>query len=304
MLGKKISVRKDATRRSAPYELIERIRRHFVGRVMTLAAATAFAATLSLVLLPLTTRQLELSDYGTYGLLVSIVALVGAATDGGASLLVPAHYGLASASERARLFSSLAIFTGIGASIAGLLLFILWAWQHGTFSGQVIPLAAIALSAALMPMRAITNISILIFSVTGRGPAIAAQMAVQSLVAFLSTLISLLEFRMGGTSLLVGALCGQFAALCVGLIALGHHHIFSFPSRDWLWLVASSAPTTAASGLMDGGAWFRRKRVTREHNGSACAWHFDPCAPLSWPSAGTRRYRPPQPLVQVARGGP
>ncbi len=256
MLGKKISVRKDATRRSAPYELIERIRRHFVGRVMTLAAATAFAATLSLVLLPLTTRQLELSDYGTYGLLVSIVALVGAATDGGASLLVPAHYGLASAAERARLFSSLAIFTGIGASIAGLLLIILWAWQHGTFSGQAIPLAAIALSAVLMPMRAITNISILIFSVTGRGPAIAAQMAVQSLVAFLSTLISLLEFRMGGTSLLVGALCGQFAALCVGLIALGHHHIFSFPSRDWLWLVASSAPTTAASGLMDGARGF------------------------------------------------
>ena len=128
-----------------------------MGRVMTLAAATAFAATLSLVLLPLTTRQLELSDYGTYGLLMSIVALVGAATDGGASLLVPAHYGLASASERARLFSSLAVFTGIGASIAGLFLIILWAWQHGTFSGQAIPLAAIALSAVLMPMRAITN---------------------------------------------------------------------------------------------------------------------------------------------------
>ena len=227
-----------------------------MGRVMTLAAATAFAATLSLVLLPLATRHLELSDYGTYGLLMSIVALVGAATDGGASLLVPAHYGPASASERTRLFSSLAVFTGIGASTAGLFLIILWAWQHGTFSGQAIPLAAIALSAALMPMRAITNISILIFSVTGRGPAIAAQMAVQSLVAFLSTLISLLEFRMGGTSLLVGALCGQFAALCVGLIALGHLHIFSFPSRDWLWLVASSAPTTAASGLVDGARSF------------------------------------------------
>jgi hypothetical protein len=81
-------------------------------------------------------------------------------------------------------------------------------------------------------------------------------MAVQSLVAFLSTLISLLEFRMGGTSLLVGALCGQLAALCVGLVAFGHRHIFSFPSRDWLWLVASSAPTTAASGLMDGARGF------------------------------------------------
>jgi hypothetical protein len=37
-------------------------------------------------------------------------------------------------------------------------LIILWTWQHGTFSGQAIPLAAIALSAVLMPMRAITNI--------------------------------------------------------------------------------------------------------------------------------------------------
>ena len=41
MRGKKIFVRREATRRPAPYELIERIRRHFVGRVMTLAAATA-----------------------------------------------------------------------------------------------------------------------------------------------------------------------------------------------------------------------------------------------------------------------
>ena len=238
-----------------------------MGRVMTLAAATAFAATLSLILLPLATRHLELRDYGTYGLLMSIVALVGAATDGGASLLVPAHYGLASASERARLFSSLAVFTGIGASTAGLFLIILWAWQHGTFSGQAIPLAAIALSAVLMPMRAITNLSILIFSVTGRGPAIAAQMAVQSLVAFFSTLISLLEFRMGGTSLLVGALCGQVAGLYVGLHALGRHHMFSRPSRDWLRHAAVKAPTTAASGLVEGARGFGQNALLASATG-------------------------------------
>ena len=91
-----------------------------MGRVMTLAAATAFAATLSLVLLPLTTRHLELSDYGTYGLLMSIVALVCAAADGGASLLVPTYYGPASKSERARLFTSLAAIAGMGACISGL----------------------------------------------------------------------------------------------------------------------------------------------------------------------------------------
>jgi hypothetical protein len=282
MRGKKIFVRREATRRPAPYELIERIRRHFVGRVMTLAAATAFAATLSLVLLPLATRHLELRDYGTYGLLMSIVALVGAATDGGASLLVPAHYGLASASERARLFSSLAVFTGIGASTAGLFLIILWAWQHGTFSGQAIPLAAIALSAVLMPMRAITNLSILIFSVTGRGPAIAAQMAVQSLVAFFSTLISLLEFRMGGD------LAARWRS-----VRSGRRVVCRSPrprtSPHVLPAFTRLAPARRCQGSHHGSVRLGRRRArlrskcfARERNWSARDWNFDPCAPLLW----------------------
>jgi O-antigen/teichoic acid export membrane protein len=246
-----------ASKRSfAPYEILGRIRTHFVGRVATLAAATAFSAILSVALLPLATRHLGASDYGTYGLLMSIVALVGAAADGGAGLLVPAHYGPASASERARLFVSLTVFATIGASAAGLFLIVLWTWRHNTFSDQAVPLAAIVLTAILMPMRAITNISVLIFSVTDRGPAIAAQMAIQSLVVFLSTLAALFEFTMGGTSLFIGALCGQFAAMCIGLVALGHRHLLSFPSRDWFRRAAISAPTTAASGLVDGTRGF------------------------------------------------
>ena len=241
---------------STPHEILSRIRTHLVGRVVTLVAASAFSALLSVALLPLTTQHLGVSDYGTYGLLMSIVALVGAAADGGASLLVPAHCGPASAFERAQLFVSLAVFAGIGASAAGLFLIILWTWQHNTFSYQAIPLAAIVLTAVLMPLRAITNISVLIFSVTGRGPAIAAQMAIQSLVVFLSTLAALFAFAMEGTSLFIGALCGQFAAMCIGLVALGHHHLLSFPSRDWFRRAAISTPTTAASGLVDGTRGF------------------------------------------------
>jgi len=210
-----------APKHPLPYAILGRIRAHFVGRVVTLAAATAFNAILSVALLPLATRQLGASDYGIYGLVISIVALVSAAADGGAGLLVPAHYGCASASERARLFVSLATFAGIAASAAGLLMIVPWLWHHGTFSDQSIPLAAIALSVALMPIRAITNISVMIFSVTGRGLAIAAQLAIQSLVTFLSTIVALFEFEMGGTSLFIGAFCGQFAALGVRLVALG-----------------------------------------------------------------------------------
>jgi O-antigen/teichoic acid export membrane protein len=243
-------------KRPLPCEILDRIRAHFVGRVVTLAAATAFNAILSVALLPLATRHLGASDYGIYGLVISIVILVSAAADGGAGLLVPAHYGSASASERARLFVSLAMFAGIAASAAGLFMIIPWLLYHGPFSKQAVPLTVIALSIALMPMRAITNISVMIFSVTDRGPAIAAQLAIQSLVAFLSTLVALFEFEMGGTSLFIGAFCGQFAALGVGLVALGRHHVMSLPSRDWLRRAAVNSPTTAASGIVDGTRGF------------------------------------------------
>src|SRR5262249_36681005 len=93
-----------AIRRPVPYEFLGRIRRHFVGRVVTLAAATAFNAILSVALLPLATRQLGASDYGIYGLVISIVALVSTAADGGAGLLVPTHYRCASPSDRHHLF--------------------------------------------------------------------------------------------------------------------------------------------------------------------------------------------------------
>jgi len=250
-----------AEKRPVPYEILGRIRGHFVGRVVTLAAATAFNAILSVALLPLATRHLGASDYGIYGLVISIVVSVSAAADGGAGLLVPAHYGSASASERARLFVSLAIFAGIAASAAGLLMIVPWLWHRGTFSDQAIPLATIALAVALMPMRAITNISVMIFSVTDRGLAIAAQLAIQSLVTFLSSLVALFELEMGVTSLFIGAFCGQFAALSVGLVALGRHHVSSSPSRDWLRRAASASPTTAASGVVDGTRGFGENAV-------------------------------------------
>ena len=223
-----------------------------MGRVVALASAIAFHAVLSVALLPLTTQVLSATDYGVYALLMSVVALVGAAADGGAGLLLPAHYAPASASERGQLFVSLIVFAGTGAIASGLFLVSLWIWQVSPPSVQPASLAAIALSAVLMPMRAISNISVMVFSVTGRGVTIAAQMAIQSIVVFLSTLTALFEFSMGGTSLFIGAVCGQFAALCVGLLVLGYHRELSLPSRHWLQRITTGAWVTGASGVVDG----------------------------------------------------
>jgi len=232
--------------------LLSRIRVNFVGRVATLALATAFSAILSVALLPLATRVLQASDYGTYALLMSIVTLVSTAMDGGASLLLPAHYGPAFASERGRIFVSVAVTAGIGASTVALLLTSLWIWQHRAFPNQVIPLVTIAITAIIIPMRTVTSISITVFSVTGRSLAIAAQMVSQAVLVFLGTLVALFGFSMGGASLFIGAACGQFAALCVCLLVLWYYNELSSPSRRWFQGALSNAPATAVSGFMDG----------------------------------------------------
>lgn len=243
-------------RTSVLREILGRIRRHIVGRIATLASAIALHAILCVTLLPLATQVLSAADYGTYALFMSIVALVGTAADGGAGLLLPAYYGAAPTSERGRVFASLAVFAGSCGIASGLSLISLWIWQPSAFSVQSTPLVTIVLTAALMPLRAITNISVAVFSVTDRGPVIAAQMGIQAIVVFLSTLVALFVFAMGGASLFIGAVCGQFAALCVSLLVLGRHRELSLPSGRWFRRAATNAPITGASGFLDGAHGF------------------------------------------------
>ena len=120
------------------------------------------------------------------------------------------------------------MFSAAVAIASGLFLVGLWIWHRSALSVPPTPLAAIALSAALMPIRAITNISVSIFSVTGRGVAIAAQIAIQSIGVFFSTLVALFAFGMEATSLFIGAACGQFAALSVGILVLRRHPELSY----------------------------------------------------------------------------
>ena len=242
-------------------ELLSRIRAHFVGRVATLVLATVFSAIASLALLPLATRVLQASDYGTYALLMSIVTLLSTAMDGGASLIFPARYGPAHSLERGQIFVSVAVIAGIGATAIGLLLAVAWNWEHSEFTNRAIPLVTIAITAAIIPMRAVTSISVTVFSVTGRSGAIAAQMTSQAVLVFLGTLVALFGFSMGGVSLFIGAACGQFAALCVCLMVLRYHNELSSPSRRWIGGAMSVAPTSGASGFMDGARGFGENAI-------------------------------------------
>lgn len=232
-----------------------RIRGNFAGRVLTLAMATALQIVLGVALLPLATRVLSAPDFGAYGLLMSVVALVAAISDGGAGLILPSKFEPASAEERRRLVASLAWLSLAVSTTAGMLLLALWPWHHVVFpsgSLDVIPLAAVLLAAAVMPARAVTSVAVSVFSVTGRGVAIAAQMVAQSVTLFLTTLIALFVFALGTASLFVGVFCGQLAALSVALWLLGGGYVFALPARRWLALTATSAPTAGVAGLVDG----------------------------------------------------
>lgn len=231
---------------------IHRIRTHFLGRVATLALATAWFAALSVALLPLATRVLHASDYGAYALLMSVVAFVGTAMDGGASLIVPASYKSLNSQGRGRLITSVVVVACIGASLTVIVLGIAWAWYQRKYPSLDIMLPMILVAAAIIPSRVTTNILITAFSVTGRSNAIAAQMIAQATAIFVASLVALFVFSMGGISLFIGALCGQLAALSVCLIVLWRYREFSFPSSYWMRRSVRAASTSGALGIVTG----------------------------------------------------
>jgi O-antigen/teichoic acid export membrane protein len=235
--------------------MLRRFQTRLLGRFAILAGAIVLSALVSLIMLPFSTMVLHAGDFGTYAMLMSIVALVGTAIDGGASILLPAHYELASGPERGRIFSSLAVFAVLCASAAGLLLIGFWLWHHSVFAEQPGHLI-IAMTAILMPLRVLTTISNMSFSVTGRSSAIALQIVCQAAAVFGGTLIALFGFSMGGEALFIGAGFGQLAALLVCLATLQRHGELGLPSGYWLRQALISQPTTATAGFMDGARNF------------------------------------------------
>jgi len=233
------------------------LRNHFAGRVAALMLSTFFSAAISIGLLPFTTRMLGPADYGSYSLLMSIVALIGFAMDGGASLLLPSSLGPASSQERGQIFVAASSLATIGSTAFAVLLVSAGYYFQDQFDDHVISFMSFALAAAIIPMRSITSIAVIAFSTTGRGYAIALQMAVQASVVFATTLIALFVLSMEGISLFIGAACGQLAALTVCLATLISYGEFSIkPSLHWHAKALRSAVTSSLGGFSDGARSF------------------------------------------------
>lgn len=228
-------------------------RAHFIGRVATLGIATFLSAVLSIALLPIATKSLHASDYGTYALLTSIIILVSSAMDGGSTLFLPAVYHHGSPRERARMFVTSAVIAACGGSVICITALAVEQYFHTPLFDSLVPLDAMLIAALTVPIRSVAAITTVIFSITNRGYAIAIQTLVQAVSVFIFTIMGLFWLSLSGTALLFGAVCGQLAALVIGLLILNKHsELLAAPSRRFARRALRHALTSSTSGFVGG----------------------------------------------------
>ncbi|MCG2630716.1 oligosaccharide flippase family protein [Bradyrhizobium sp. WYCCWR 13023] len=228
------------------------LRGRFAGRVLLFVSATVFQALLSVAILPLTTVVLTASDFGCFALMMSWAALASAFGDAGGSLALPANYSIASIPERRRMLSSFFVVSLLFSSSLAVLFLAAWPWLEQIMSvPEGPPRTTLILTALLIPMKTATILATNVFSVGGRGNAIAAQIALQAVGSFAGTLISLFGLRLGVSSLFVGAVVGQVCSVGVAVAALGAEP-WHVPSRRWFSVLRSHSLTSLAAGLTGG----------------------------------------------------
>jgi O-antigen/teichoic acid export membrane protein len=228
------------------------VRQRILGRIFAIGGMSALQALLSVAILPFATKVLSASDYGLYGLMLSIAGFATMFADSGGSLALPAHYDHASEHERREM---LATFFFVSLSI-GFLIGIAFILCIGTLAGSAVgnaaatPFSIIFITAMLIPLRSLSSLTTTVFSVSGRGIAIALQIGAQAVVTFAAVLLGLFVFHLGGLSLFLGALLGQTAYVSVGFVLL-RRHIWARPRKRWFHMAKLNAPTAAVTGLID-----------------------------------------------------
>lgn len=228
------------------------LRNHLAGRVMLFLSATVFQALTAVAILPLTTVVLDAADFGYFALMMSWAALVSSFGDAGASLALPAHYAVASPAERRRMLSSFFMVSLLFSSGLAVLFLAAWPWLEQVMVGSAdSSRMAHNLTALLIPMKSVTILSTNVFSVAGRGNAVAAQIAAQALGTFVGTLISLFGFNQGVSSLFLGAVVGQACSVAIAVMALGAEP-WRAPSCRWLSVLGSHSLPSLAAGVTGG----------------------------------------------------
>ena len=246
---------------------ISAIRGRLAGRMLIFLGATFLQMVLGIALLPLTTVVLTATDFGYFALLTSVAAFANAIGDGGGSLALPAHYGVSSQDERRRMLATFFLVSFCLSSALALVFVIL----SPTFATYVAGVDAeqfswliVVLTAVSIPLRSMSTIATSVFSVSGRGNAIAGQIAAQAIGTFLGTLIFLFGLHWSTASLFAGALVGQLGALAVSAVALGSQP-WATPAARWMRVVRKHAPTAVFAGMTDGARGIGENSLIAAH---------------------------------------
>ena len=147
-------------------------------------------------------------------------ALAGMASDSGGNIVFPAHYRASAPAERGRMFASFACFSAAVGTLLGVLILVGWSWRHALLAPDALDAAsplAVALTAAMMPLRAISMATTTMFSAGGRGLAIALQLAVQAIVNFVTAVLCLFVLDLHVMALFLGAFAGLASSVAVSL---------------------------------------------------------------------------------------
>lgn len=234
--------------------LIGVVRGRLAGRVLFFLAATALQVTLTVIILPFSTKVLTATDFGYFALMMSVAAFVNAVSDGGGALALHAHYGVTEPEERRRMIATfllVALFLSVSLAIVFIVVWPLVLPFVVGADAEEFSFRIALLTALYIPLRSLSTVATAILSVGGRANAIAGQVASQAIGTFSTTLVCLFGLGWGTAALFAGAVVGQIASLAIAGLAMGRQP-WVRPSRKWFAVVRGHAPTSAFSGLSDG----------------------------------------------------
>lgn len=223
-----------------------RLRQRFAGHVLLHMCAIGLQGGLSLLALPLATQVLGPEDYGIYALAASFVAFMAAAAEAGTGIVLAHRFGPADAAARGSLVATVLVNTSLVSFATGAVLVL----AAPMAMAVPLPMAALALSAAMVPLRAVMLACTSVFMVANQTPRLSLMIAVQASVSFAALLASLFAFGLGGLSLFVAAFAGAAGGAAVGLFFLVPS--MRRPSLGWLASLWRVWPVGISSGAADG----------------------------------------------------
>jgi len=200
---------------------------------------------ITLLLIPITTKILDAEDYGIFGIGLVILNLSVAICETGSSYVIYSYIQKINHKRRCELFSTLILMAGIIGCTISTILYFIWASTISKFDFlSLFSTSEIIFICAAVPVRSIWIVVVPILVSVRRSGAITVSLIAQSTLNFCVVVILLNTFELGRLSLFIGNAVGITASVMICLIYIGKFYIAQ-PRLFWV----------KKSGSIAFGAW-------------------------------------------------